>query len=103
MIDKALALWLCWKIILTKMEDSETNEVFIRREKRVCVDRHTGRLSCRAAPSWQFKSLTWSISSSFPLASHFDVPGSYLVYLRILPCMHMPFLAKMDSAEEACG
>lgn len=87
------------------MEDDETSEVFIRREKKstVYVDRHTGRLSCRVAPSWQFKSLTWSISSSFPLANHFDLPGSYLVYLRALPCAHMHLFAKMDSAEEACG
>ena len=27
----------------------------------------------------------------------------YLVYLRVLPCVHMHLLAKMDSSEEAYG
>ena len=29
--------------------------------------------------------------------------SSYGVYLRLLPCVHMHVLAKMDSSEEACG
>ena len=31
------------------------------------------------------------------------VLSPYLVYLRILPCVHMYLLAKMDSSEEAYG
>ena len=29
--------------------------------------------------------------------------SSYGVYLRLLPCVHMHVLAKMDSSEEAYG
>ena len=29
-----------------------------------------------AVPTWQFKSLTWGISSEFPLANHYDLTGS---------------------------
>ena len=31
------------------------------------------------------------------------VPSLYLVYLRILPCVHAHLSAKMDSTEEAYG
>ena len=31
------------------------------------------------------------------------VLSPYLVYLRILPCVHVYLLAKMDSSEEAYG
>ena len=31
------------------------------------------------------------------------VQSPYLVYLRILPCVYMPLLAKVDSSEEECG
>ena len=31
------------------------------------------------------------------------VLSPYLVYLRVLPCVHVHLLAKMDSSEEAYG
>ena len=34
----------------------------------------------RVLPSWQFKSLIWGISSGFPLADHFDLPGSESIF-----------------------
>ena len=34
----------------------------------------------RLLPSWQFKSLIRGISSGFPLASHFDLPGSESIF-----------------------
>lgn len=39
---------------------------------------HTSELRERVpiTPSWQLKSLTGGISSAFPLANHFVVPGS---------------------------
>ena len=95
--DKALAPWLCrnefpqrWKVV-----KQVRKQVFIRK-KRVCVDRYMGRLRERVAPSWQFESRLWGISSVFPLANHFDLPvqSPYLVYLRIFPCVHMHLLAK---------
>ena len=53
-------------------------QVFIRRNKStVYVDRHRGELRVsRVVPSWQFELLSWGISSGFPLANHFDLPGS---------------------------
>ena len=39
-----------------------------------------GRLGERVAPSWQFKSLIWGISSRFPLANHLALPGSESVF-----------------------
>ena len=48
--------------------------------KRVHVGRHMGGLRERVAPSWQFKSLTWGISSVFPLTNHFDLPGSESIF-----------------------
>ena len=44
------------------------------------MDTHTGGLRERIAPSWQFESLLWGISSGFPLANHFDLPGSKSVF-----------------------
>ena len=40
----------------------------------------TDKWALRVAPLWQFKSLTWGTSSGFPLASHFDFPGSESVF-----------------------
>ena len=60
------------------MESSETNKVFIRRKKRVQymwidtqVDSERDKVALMA-----FEFLLWGISSSFPLANHFDLPGS---------------------------
>ena len=36
-------------------------------------------LSHQGSP-WQFKSLTWDISSGFPLTNHFDLPGSQSIF-----------------------
>ena len=44
------------------------------------MDRHTGGLRERVMPSWQFELLLWGISSGFPLANHFDLPGSKSVF-----------------------
>ena len=86
------------KTIPTKIESSEIGKVFIRRKKStVYVDRHTGRLRGRIAPSWQFKLLICGISSRFPwpIILICLVQSSYLLYLRILPCAHTHLLAKM--------
>ena len=44
------------------------------------MDRHTGGLRETVVPLWQFESLLCSISSMFPLANHFDLPGSKCVF-----------------------
>ena len=45
------------------------------------------------------------ISSWFPLANHFEWPGSQVKFgdLRILPCVCACLLAKMDFTEKASG
>ena len=66
------------------MESSEASKVFIRREKStVRVYRHTGRLRERESLSlalMQFESLLWGISLGFPLANHYDLPGSQSLF-----------------------
>ena len=60
------------------MESSETNKAFIRRKKGVQymwidtkVDSERDKVALMA-----FEFLSWDISSSFPLANHFDLLGS---------------------------
>ena len=55
----------------------------------------------RLTPSWQFKSLIWGISSGFPLANHFDLPGSESVFG--IPQDPPNVCAKMDSTQEGYG
>ena len=47
----------------------------------------------------------WDISSGFPLPIilFYLIHSPYFVYLRILPCVHMQLLAKMDSIKESYG
>ena len=78
--DKALALWLCRKSISTKRESSETSSVYQEKKSTVSEDRHTGGLREVVVPSWWLESLLWGITSGFPLASHFDLPGSESIY-----------------------
>ena len=49
----------------------------------VCVDRHTGRLRGRvpeSRPHGSLNHLYGAFFSGFPLASHFDLPGSQSVF-----------------------
>ena len=88
------------------MESSEASKAFIRRKvSTVYVDRHMDGLRERFVPSWWFETLFWGISLQCPLANHLVclVLSTYLVYLRILPCVQMHLLTKMDSTEEAYG
>ena len=98
--DKPLALRLFRKRILTKKESSE--QVFLRRKivQYMCIERQAD--SERVTESHPHGSLLliWGISSGFPLANHLVwlVQRPYLVYLRILPCVHIQHLAKMNSS-----
>ena len=69
------------------------------------MDRHTGRLRVRDAPSWWFKSLLWSITSGFPLANHFHFSGSKSVFglSQYLPMCAWYLLAKKNPSDEAHG
>ena len=69
----------------------------------MCVDRLTHGLR-ELYLSGSSKSPLWGISSEFPLVSHLALPGPECIrYLRMLPCVHVYLLAKMDSSKEACG
>ena len=61
------------------------------KQGTVHVDRYTGRLRERIAPSWSFKSLTWGISSWFSLANHFDLPSESVFGISKDPsvCVHI--------------
>ena len=68
----------------------------------VRVDRLMGTL--RGTPSWELESLLWGICSKFPLASHFDLPGSEYVFgISRDPPMCLCISVKMDSTAEAYG
>ena len=69
------------------------------------MDRHIGGLRKRERESRPRGSLISyrAHSSGFPLVSHliYLVLSPYLVYLRILPCVHMHPSPKVDSSKEA--
>ena len=63
------------------------------------------RLRERELLSCALTTPTWGISSGFPLPIILIclVLSPCLVYLRILPCVHVHLLAKMGSTEGAYG
>ena len=70
---------------------------------RVPVSRHTGQRQ-GVMPSWYFESLTWGVSSGFPLTSHLAWPCSESVWFSSgSSYLGVHLLAKMDSREEAHG
>ena len=70
--------------IPTRKESSEVGKVFIRRKKStVHVDIDMGRLKGRVPESHPLGSLNYfygGISSGFPLANSFDLPGSQSIF-----------------------
>ena len=87
------------KSIPTKTESSSTSKVFIRREKStVSVSRHTGRpRELRPRGSLNhfygafFPDFLWAVILLCL------IQNPYLVYLRVLPCVRVHLLARMDS------
>jgi len=72
------------KRISTETESTEASKVFIRREKRVqyvwidtWADSEGESLSCALVAVWI---IFWGLFSSFPLANHFDLPGSQSIF-----------------------
>ena len=62
---------------------NEASKVFIRRKKRTVHVIDTQGDSERQSLSthlWWFELLSWSISSKFPLANHFHLPGSQSIF-----------------------
>ena len=64
----------------TKTESSKTNYLLREKKSTGRVDRHTGGLRERVAPSWQFESHLWGVSSVFPLTNHFDLLGPESIF-----------------------
>ena len=56
-------------------------------------------------PSERFELILWGISFGFPLANHFDLPGSQSTFGRSQdpPCVRMYLLAKMEFTEKGLG
>ena len=79
-----------------------------RRTGRVqCVDKYGGRLrknTC-VAPLGQLNHLYGAFLPVFLWLIILTglVHSPYLAYLRIIPCVHMQFLAKLDPTAKACG
>ena len=81
-------------------------KVFISRKKStVHADRHMGRLRERVVPLWQFKLLIWTFFWVFLWLIILTclVQIHYLAHFKILRCVHMHILAKVESTKEACG
>ena len=82
--DKESAKWKALALqdrASPKKESSEASKVSIRRERStVRVDRPWGRESRWVATLWLFEWLWWGIFSMFPLANHFDLPGSQVLF-----------------------
>ena len=100
-----------WPSALQKMnfykeaESSETSKLFIGR-KRVCVGRHMGELREReSCPRGSLNHLYGAFLPGFlwPITLLCLALSLYLVYLRVLPCVRVHVLAKMDSSKEAYG
>ena len=79
-IDKSPGPLALPKRIPTKTGSGETSKVFIKRKRAQCVwlgPQANSELLSRALG--QFELLLWGISSAFPLANPFDLPGSQSV------------------------
>ena len=52
-------------------------------------------------PSWQFELLLWGISSSFPLANHFDLSGSQPIFgISLDPPMRVQASHSQDGSNQ---
>ena len=97
------------KIIPAKTESSETSKVFIRGKRgAVRVDRHMGRLRGRVlSRALVAVSITCMgvllLGFLWPIILICLVQSPHLIYLRILPCVCMHLLAKVDSTTMVYG
>ena len=84
-----------------EMESGETSQVFTRRKR---VRGHTGGLrgSCPRVGLRHFYG-AFLLGFLWLIILLFLVLSLYLVYLRVLPCVHVHLLAKLDSSKEAYG
>ena len=80
-------------------ESGETSEVFTRRKR---VRSYVGRLR-ESGPPGGLKHFYGAFLLGFLwlIILLFLVLSLYLVYLRVLPCVHVRLLAKLDSSQEA--
>ena len=95
------------KGIPTKTESSETSKV-LGGKSTVRVHSHTGRLrrgKRELRPHGKLNHLYGAFfpGSLRPIILICQAHSPYLVYLRILPCVHIHLLAKIDYTKEAYG
>ena len=94
------------KRISAKIKNSEASRIFIKRTKSTLhVDRHMGGLRVRVAEVHQNCSLNYFYKALlpgflWPIILIYLIHSSYLVDLRILPCVHMHLLARLDFTEK---
>ena len=106
-VARALVLQLCrkefswrWKVV---------KQVFIGRKKStVHIDRHMGILRDRVTESHPRGNLnsfygTFLLGFLWPIILICLVRSSYLVYLRIFPCVCMHVLAQLGPVAKICG
>ena len=68
------------------------------------MDRHIGGVR-DSHPFSSLNHFTWGMSFRFPLAIILLclILSLYLVYVRVLPCVHVHLLAKIDSIKDVYG
>ena len=72
--------------------------------KRVCVDRHTGKLrESRLHGSLTLFCGVFLLDFLWSIILFSLVLRPYVVYLKVLPCAHVHLSARMDSSKEAKG
>ena len=87
-----------------KTESNETSKVFVRRKKSTYGQTHR-RNKREQHPQGSLNHLHGTFLPSFvcPIILICLVQSPFLVYLKILSCVQMHLLAKMDSTKEAYG
>ena len=106
-VTRALALLALQKKFLTKMKSNETKYLLRRKEYSTC-GWHVGRLRKEIVESRPHDSLNYFcgvflLGFLWPLVLICLVHRPCLVYLRVLPCVCMYLLAKMDLTAKASG
>ena len=84
------------------MESSKTSKVFIRRKNSTCEQTH-GWVQRESCPHDCLNHLDGAFLPGllWPIILPCLVLSQYLVFLRILPCVHAHLLSRMDSSKEA--
>ena len=109
LVAKVLALWLCRKEFPQRWKSNEPNKVFIKRGKKVkylwIATQVDSKSVAESSPrgSLNYVYVVFLLGFLWPIILICLVHSPHLVYLRILPCVCMHVLAKMNSTTKAYG